>query len=99
MNQRIWKTPYEPPVVPAALLHAGYPPLLAAVLAARGMKTPAEADAFLHTGPEALHDPFALRGMDRAVARIRAAMERGEPIAVFGDYDVDGITSTCLLTD
>ncbi len=99
MNQRIWKTPYEPPVVPAALLHAGYPPLLAAVLAARGMTTPTEADAFLHIGPEALHDPFALRGMDRAAARIREAMEQNEPVAVFGDYDVDGITSTCLLTD
>ena len=99
MKQRDWKIPYTPPEIPAALALEGYPPLLAAILASRGMAEPQRADAFLNIGPEALHDPMALRDMDRAVARIRAAMERGEHVAVFGDYDVDGITSTCLLTD
>ena len=99
MKQREWSIQYRPPEVPEALLREGYPPLLAAVLAARGMTDPAAADAFLNIGPEALCDPTGLRGMDDAVRRIREAMERRERVAVYGDYDVDGITSTCLLTD
>ena len=99
MNQREWSIQYRPPVIPEALLREGYPPLLAAVLAARGLTEPEAADAFLNIGPEALCDPMQLRGMDKAVQRIRAAMERQERVAVYGDYDVDGITSTCLLTD
>ena len=85
MKQRDWNIPYAPPVIPEALVRAGYPPLLAAVLAARGVESPAEADAFLNIGPGALHDPMALRDMDKAVARIRAAMERAERVAVYGD--------------
>ena len=99
MKQREWSIQYRPPEVPEALLREGYPPLLAAVLAARGMTDPEAADAFLNIGPEALCDPTGLRGMDDAVGRIREAMAKGERVAVYGDYDVDGITSTCLLTD
>ena len=99
MKQREWSIQYRPPEVPEALLREGYPPLLAAVLAARGLSDPEAADAFLNIGPEALCDPTGLRGMDDAVRRIREAMEKGERVAVYGDYDVDGITSTCLLTD
>ena len=99
MKQREWSIQYRPPEVPEALLREGYPPLLAAVLAARGMRELEAADAFLNIGPEALCDPTGLRGMDDAVARIREAMAKGERVAVYGDYDVDGITSTCLLTD
>ncbi len=99
MKQREWSIQYRPPEIPEALLREGYPPLLAAVLAARGMRDPEAADAFLNIGAEALCDPSGLRGMDKAVARIRAAMEQHERVAVYGDYDVDGITSTCLLTD
>ena len=99
MKQRDWNISYAQPEIPAALAREGYPPLLAAVLTARGIDTPDKADAFLNIGPEALYDPMALRGMDRAVERLRAAIARAEPVAVFGDYDVDGITSTCLLTD
>ena len=47
---------------------------------------------------EPVPDPMLLRDMDRAAARVGLALERKEPIAVYGDYDVDGITSTCLLT-
>ncbi len=99
MKQRDWNIPYAPPEIPAALAREGYPPLLAAVLAARGIDTPEAADAFLNIGPEALHDPMTLRGMAQAAERLNAAIAGGEPVAVFGDYDVDGITSTCLLTD
>lgn len=80
----------------AALARAGLPPLAAEVLCARGLADPAEALAFL--SDQEMPDPFLLRDMDRAVARVRTALDRGEAMAVYGDYDVDGITSTCLLT-
>ncbi len=78
---------------------AGIPPLCAAVLCARGLDTPEKAGVFLAHGPDLLHDPFLLKDMDKAAARIAQALKEGQTIAVFGDYDVDGITSTCLLTE
>ena len=86
------------PGVRTELEQAGLPPLCAAVLCARGVDTTQQASAFLAHGPDLLHDPFLLRDMDRAVARISQALREGETVAVYGDYDVDGITSTCLLT-
>lgn len=53
----------------------------------------------LEGGETALEDPLALKDMAQAAGRVRLALERGETIAVYGDYDVDGITATCLLTD
>ena len=85
--------------VRARLEQAGLPALVAAVLCARGIDTPEKADEFLCNSPDLLHDPFLLRDMDRAVARIRRGLDGGEKIAVYGDYDVDGITATCLLTE
>lgn len=82
----------------ATIEQGGIPALTALVLAARGCSTPAEAQDMLAWGPELLHDPMELAGMERAVARIRHALEAGERICVYGDYDVDGITATCLLT-
>ena len=81
-----------------ALVSAGYAPLTAMVLAARGIKDAAGAHAYLDCDCD-LYDPFLMTDMDLAVGRVALAMTRGEKIAVFGDYDVDGITSTCLLTD
>ena len=78
---------------------AGIPALCAAVLCARELDTPEKAVDFLRDDPGCLHDPFLLRDMDRAAARIRRGLEAGETIAVYGDYDVDGITSTCLLVE
>ena len=100
MKKTVWNIPPSP-VVPEELVRAGYPPLLSAVLAARGVVTAEEAAAFLEGSPERAltEDPFLLVDMDRAAARIRAALECGEHCAVYGDYDVDGITSTCLLAD
>ncbi|MBI4601117.1 MAG: single-stranded-DNA-specific exonuclease RecJ [Planctomycetes bacterium] len=74
-------------------------PLVARVLAARGIADPEEARRFLHPKLGHLHDPDGLPDMGRAVERIALALERREPIAIFGDYDVDGISSTCLLFD
>lgn len=81
-----------------ALVGGGIPPLPALVLAARGIDTPEKAREALSRDAE-LPDPFLMTDMDRAVGRVGLAMTRGEKIAVFGDYDVDGITATCLLTD
>ena len=99
MNALKWDIPFAKPKVPSELTGAGYAPLLSAVLAQRGIETAKEAENFLNDNGEPLPDPFLLKDMDKAVRRIRQAIEKGEKIAVYGDYDVDGITSTCLLTD
>ncbi len=81
-----------------ALVTGGYAPLTAMVLAARGMRSAAQAKAYLACEGQ-MPDPFLLTDMALAAGRVGLAMSRGEKIAVFGDYDVDGITATCLLTD
>ena len=81
-----------------ALCRAGYSPLTARVLCSRGYGSPEAAGQFL-SALEPMPDPLLMQDMDKAVARLRLALERGEHIAVFGDYDVDGITATCLLTE
>jgi single-stranded-DNA-specific exonuclease len=73
------------------------PPLIAALLISRGLDQPVAARRFLTPGLEDLNDPFLLKGMDAAVARIRAAVERDERVLIWGDYDVDGTTGTVLL--
>ena len=81
-----------------ALEAAGFSPLTARVLVSRGYEDPEEARQFL-SADCLLHDPLEMKDMDKAAQRIRLALNRGEHIAVFGDYDVDGITATCLLTE
>lgn len=80
------------------LRRGGYPELVARILAARGIKTAQEAHACLDCDCE-LPSPFLLTQMDVAAGRVSMAVANHEKIAVFGDYDVDGITATCLLTD
>ncbi|MBS7224565.1 MAG: single-stranded-DNA-specific exonuclease RecJ [Clostridiaceae bacterium] len=75
----------------------GFSPLAAVALCARGVGTPEKAQCFLATGIDGLYDPMRLRDMDKAVAAIRKAIGQQEKIIVFGDYDVDGITATCVL--
>lgn len=98
MSELQWKIPRGPAVAPKAFLDAGCTPLLAAVLHARGMTAPEQARSFLDNGPEQLCDPLAMRDLSRAAARLEQARAAGEHIAVYGDYDVDGITSSCMLT-
>ena len=81
-----------------ALVSCGYKPLTSMVLASRGITSCAQADAYLDCNAP-LIDPYAMTDMDKGVERIRKAAGEGEIVAVFGDYDVDGITATCLLTD
>ncbi len=80
------------------LVGAGYSPLSAMILSARGMNTAADAHNYLDCDC-VLPDPFLMTDMDKAAGRVGLAMSRGEKIAVYGDYDVDGITATCLLSD
>ena len=94
----IWNIQALEPGSVNALVGGGYAPLPAMVLASRGMKTVREAGEYLDCNAE-LYDPFLMTDMDLAAGRVGLAIERGEKIAVFGDYDVDGITSTCMLTD
>ena len=80
------------------LCAAGFTPLAARTLCARGYDTAARAKEAIQCDGK-ISSPFLMKEMDRAAQRVRLALSRGEKIAVFGDYDVDGITSTCLLTD
>lgn len=68
----------------------------ARLLVNRGLADPAEADAFLHPSLSQLHDPFGLPDMDRAARRIADAVQAKEKIFIYGDYDVDGVTSTAV---
>lgn len=98
MKYGIWNTALPDSAAVDALQQAGYSPLTARVLAGRGCKSGADAGAMLDASAPWV-DPFRLKEMDRAVAAIRQALQLEQKIAVFGDYDVDGITATCLLTD
>jgi single-stranded-DNA-specific exonuclease len=73
------------------------PQAAARVLAVRGIVDPDAAERFLAPSLAHLHDPMRLADMGAAVTRLEAALARGETIAVHGDYDVDGITSTVML--
>ena len=94
----IWNIRAPEPGAVNALVSGGYPPLSAMILAARGLTDPVKACAYLSC-TAALPDPFLMTDMDLAAGRVGLAIDRGEKIAVFGDYDVDGITATCMLTD
>jgi len=91
---------WVPAPVPAAaadLESCGFPSWLAALLARRGIADRAGAGGFLEPSLDQLHDPFLLAGMEAAVLRLLAARDRGERVAIVGDYDVDGISATALL--
>ena len=94
MKYKQWQVAAPCPDGQLALEHAGFPPLLAGLLAARGVVLPEDARRLLNPDSEPIPDPMLLKDMDRAVRRITLALELGELIAVYGDYDVDGITST-----
>ncbi len=70
---------------------------LANLLAQRGIKTYDEAKAFFRPSLEGLHNPFLMKDMDKAVARLEKARLRNEKILIYGDYDVDGTTSVALV--
>ena len=76
----------------------GVSPLVARLLVRRGITTPDQAEHFLDPRLQSLADPFLLTDLRPAAERLARALLRRETVAIFGDYDVDGITSTALLT-
>src|SRR5262245_9592308 len=77
----------------------GLPELVARVLEARGIASRREAEAFLGGRPQPETDAFLIPGFEDAVKRLRRAIAEREPVAVYGDFDVDGITATATLTE
>ena len=72
-------------------------PIIARLLINRGLSDAVEAEKFLRKENGRLYDPFLLKDMERAVVRLSHAIETGEFIAIYGDYDVDGVTSVSIL--
>ncbi len=72
-------------------------PITAQILVNRGIENETEANLFLNCTLFDLPSPYLMKGMDRAIERIKKALENNERIAIYGDYDVDGVTSTALL--
>lgn len=98
LSGKKWEaTPYDERAAAAMETQLGVPPIIAQLLAARGL-TVETAPAFLQPRlKDAMPDPLSLKDMDKAVERFIAAVENGQKITVFGDYDVDGATSSALL--
>ncbi len=76
---------------------AGISPLMARLLALRGINSPAQAAAFLSPALSQLHSPYLMRGMAEAIERICAAIANRESTLIYGDYDVDGTTAVVIL--
>ena len=87
----------DPVVIKELAAGAQVSPVVADLLAKRGYKTTDAAQSFLKADPQTIHDPHQLHDMDKAVDRIQEAIERGEQITIYGDYDADGITSTAVM--
>ncbi len=99
MKFHVWNIRHAEDGALDRLMEAGYPYLVSGVLASRGVASAEEAAECLSREEFLVHSPFLMADMDKAVARIQSAIDSGEKIAIFGDYDVDGITATCILVD
>ena len=98
MQRRLWQDVVADEARVLALAAAlDAPPVIARLLVQRGLAEPDAARAFLAPTLAQLHDPFQLADMRVAVDRLLGAVARHEPIAIHGDYDADGITSTVIL--
>ena len=91
---RLRDSPYH-----GRLALTGLPPLVARVLENRGVGSNAEAQVFLGGKPLAVSDPYALPGFAIALRRLQQALRDGELVSVYGDFDVDGVSSTAILTE
>src|SRR5690349_18459522 len=95
-----WQPAPPQPLLPTPLAdQLRISPLLAQCLLNRGFSEPEAAARFLKPQLRHLADPFLLPNMRAAVERLFAARERREQLVIFGDYDVDGVTSTALLLE
>jgi single-stranded-DNA-specific exonuclease len=91
--------PPQPSVAAQLAADLKIPPLLAQCLLNRGLSDPASITSFLQPRLKQLADPFLLPNMAAAVERLLQARQSNEPLVIFGDYDVDGVTSTALLLE
>src|SRR5262245_8658128 len=89
--------PFDEAASSALATALGIEPAVARLLCQRGLGDPEAASRFLNPSLDHLHDPMGLADMRKAVDRIMAAIARHERIAVHGDYDVDGVTSTVIV--
>ena len=71
--------------------------LVASIIAGKGLKTDEEIEVFLHPRRTDFHNPFLMPDMEKAANRIVEAIKNNEKVAIYGDYDVDGITSSTVL--
>src|SRR5215212_11173726 len=90
----VLKSPAAPELAERLQTELGVPGTFARLLASRGFTSSQQVESFLIPSTDRLIDAFIMRDMDRAVDRVLQAVEAREPILVYGDYDVDGITST-----
>ena len=98
MIERIWEAaPFDAARVDVLARELGISPVTARLLCIRGLGDLERAQRFLAPSLDDLHDPFLLTDMAPAVERVLGAIARKERIAVHGDYDVDGVTSTVIL--
>jgi len=102
-KQKKWSLKYSPgntvvdEAVRALADETGLSEIMASLLFTRGYATKDQVHAFFHQDATCLHDPFLMTDMKAAVERIELALQRKEKIAIYGDYDVDGVTSVSLL--
>mgnify|MGYP004447704103 CR=1 FL=1 len=99
VKERKWimKPAGDPETVSRLSSELGVDPVLAELLVHRGICTFEHAREFFRPSLDRLHDPFLMKDMDEAVERVRKAVESGEKILVYGDYDVDGTTAVSLV--
>lgn len=94
-----WKIKNRHAEFSAALLEKYHPTILA-LLHSRGITEEAEIEKYFgFSYEECLGDPFVISGMEKAVVRIQLAQEKKEPVAIYGDYDADGVTATAVLKE
>lgn len=91
------KAPANTEIVAQLCRELGIDEVLSGLLVQRGVNTFDEAKAFFRPSISDLHDPFLMKDMDKAVARLQSAIRNGEKILIYGDYDVDGTTSVALV--
>nr|WP_252893186.1 DHH family phosphoesterase [Lentilactobacillus otakiensis] len=89
--------PTDPQAADKLAKDANIDPFIAKMLAQRGVTTPEAAEEFMNPSVSAFHDPFLMHDMQKGIDRIQKAVENGEHITVYGDYDADGITSTTIM--
>lgn len=103
LKHKIWNLSYRPGneetdlAIARLQRESGVSGVMARLLYTRGYPTAERVRAFLKQEETSFHDPFLLLDMEKAVERVTRAIDRGERIAIYGDYDVDGVTSVSLL--